>query len=97
MNEHKKEKFRYFVTSATLGDQITWRVVREETGSRGMTTLSFVCGHPTQRAANSVAKALYRYRPSTDVKKTDSIVETNNLQGKLSEKAAHSVLLRPMC
>lgn len=53
---------RYYVTSAPLGEIVTWRVVREETGPRGMRTLSFISGYPTRRAALSIANALGTYR-----------------------------------
>jgi len=67
---------RYYVTSAPLGEIVTWRVVREENGPRGMRTLSFISGYPTRRAALSIAKALGTYRNGGSDQETNHTMPT---------------------
>jgi len=81
MKISKEQGPNYFVTSAPHGDYISWRVVREETGSRGMKTISFICGYPTQRAAIAIAKALSSYRGGNYVE-TKEIVNGSPLVTK---------------
>ena len=89
---------RYYVTAAPLGNHITWRVVREDTGPRGMKTLSFICGYPTRRAAVAIARALGTYRNGSsdvDVDGPTSTLPTGH--GGADASAAFPALVRPPC
>ncbi|MBR72605.1 MAG: hypothetical protein CMM30_06675 [Rhodospirillaceae bacterium] len=64
MEKIQQNNPKYYVTSAPVGDFITWRVAREEISPRGMKIISFICAYPTQRAAITIAKSLSNYRDS---------------------------------
>lgn len=89
---------RYYVTAAPLGDHITWRVVREDTGPRGMKTLSFICGYPTRRAAVAIARALGTYRNgSSDIDVDHTVPAGPTAHGAADASAAFPALVRPPC
>ena len=87
----------YMVTEGLIGEQPVWRVVRREIDRRGMTSLVYVCGCPTLRAAMAIARALGAYREGEAPEVVVRESSTALLKPPTSENAGLRTKLWPVC